>query len=325
MTEIKICTPDEVDLQAYADMQQESFRELLAEMGVSGDFMTPEFYRWKYNPPSGPAKVILGLKEDRIVTATMLQPLVLRHQGRRFTAWQNGDTATLAEFRCLGLYPRCMKAAVRSVQEDELLFGFPNKNSIRGFSFFVKTGKGVVRLLAKLHLRPSWLSRSADCTRVTSFLGGDFAFDFSDLSSDELPVMEKTPAYLEWRYLQHPVHQYHAFVRRDPSGAIRAIAVLREAEIRGKKATMVMELLGRDVRSMRRVLHHALAEAKTSRILMAYNTALTRDRAFRLGFVTVPMRFIPKQQSLFASANGVDAQAVLALPWQLQMGDWDGF
>lgn len=321
MSKISVHDPDDLDLEEYALMQKEAFKDLLDEMGVSDSFMTPDFYKWKYKTPYGNARIVTSRIDEKLVSSTMIQPTKIKYKGASFKAWQNGDTATIKEYRNIGLYPRCMKAVIRELGENDLIFGFPNKNSVRGFSFFVEYNKGVVPLLARFSLLPNLLPNRMVFT-INRF--EDHDINWLLMQNDKSPIFSKNSVWLDWRYTDHPVHKYSKHILKDEKGIVSAVVVTRNAIIAGKKVLLIMEVMGTSISQIRKILQTVIPQQKNGPYVLSFNNMFTFSEALYLGFVSVPDKFIPKQQLLFVLAKG-DAKVILPPSWQLQMGDWDGF
>ncbi|MGE5109066.1 MAG: hypothetical protein ACM3H8_16130, partial [Sphingobacteriales bacterium] len=64
---LKITDIDNVDLDQYCLLHRTAFKELLDKQSVKADFITPEFFKWKYNTPAGKSKIAIIEKDERIV------------------------------------------------------------------------------------------------------------------------------------------------------------------------------------------------------------------------------------------------------------------
>lgn len=321
-SQILVVSPDDLSFDEYSAMQRLSFKDLFEEMGVSNDFITPDFFRWKYNSPYGQAKIILGKKNNEILAATMINPHRLKYEDETIIAWQNGDTATIPAARKIGLYPRCMKKAVSLVGGNEIIFGFPNKNSVRGFSFYVKHFKGLVPLWA----RPSFfriLPISGHIVSVSRF--STLKSNVFGLYSDRRPFFQRSSEYLDWRYSEHPIYDYIKYAYIDSMDQICGYIIARETIIQNHKAIIVMELVGKKNRVLQTLLSALSSRVPSLSVLLTFSTKLKMLSALQIGFIQVPQRIIPKKQVLYASAKGDSALRVLEQNWAIQMGDWDGF
>ncbi|MBN2804080.1 MAG: GNAT family N-acetyltransferase [Deltaproteobacteria bacterium] len=322
MINIDIYNSENIDFVEFSNMQRDSFKELLSKMGVSDSFMTPDFYKWKYNSPFGQAKIVLAREDKKIVASTVNQALKIQHGELEFSAWQNGDSAMLPKYRGQGLYNKCVKKAVESLEENEIIYGFPNKNSIRGFSSHVTMDKGIIPLLASSSLFPFWAS-GKHITLIKSFSQIDY--NFKAFRNFNTVSILKNKEYLSWRYENHPLNSYVSYFYNNIDNNEQAVVVTRKAVIDGKKVLVIMELLGTSLKAMSKVLGYAISKQRTGLATLMFNNSFTFFEALYLGFIKVPHQLLPKTQILFADAKGKDAKAVLNLPWQIQMGDWDGF
>jgi hypothetical protein len=322
MFDIDVYRPDEVDLDEFAGMQRAAFKDLLEKMGVDNAFMTAEFYQWKYNGPFGRAKMSLAKDGGRIIASTVNQALEIQHNETTYRAWQNGDSAMLPQYRGKGLYHRCVGKAVASLEENELIYGFPNENSKRGFSAHVPVNKGVIPLLATPSVFPLTASGKY-IAQVESFAETSLPPDLG--LKRGTAALKKTSEYLAWRYDRHPVNSYTSFVYRHPTTADQAVVVTRKADIGGKRVLLVMELLGGSIRAMARVLHFAIRKQRTGVATLMFNNTFGTGEMIRLGFMKVPPPLLPKKQLLFVHGSSGAATALLDIPWLVQMGDWDGF
>ena len=322
MFDVDVYRPEEVELDEFANMQKESFKELLEKMGVSDAFITPEFYHWKYNGPFGSAKLVLAKDNGRIIASTVNHALKIQSAGREFRIWQNGDSAMLPQYRGKGLYHKCVKKAVESLAEDELIFGFPNINSVRGFSAHVPIDKGVIPLLAAPSIHPLWAS-GKHIIQVHDF--SKTALDSSAFAEGRAISLLKDNAYLTWRYDKHPVNRYVSYFYHNSITGEQAVVVTRKADIGKRKVLVIMELFGTSLKSMSGLLHFAIKKQRTGLATLMFNSSFQTIETLRLGFIKVPTSLIPKKQALFVYANGDAARALLDKPWRIQMGDWDGF
>ena len=78
MPEFILTDPRDLDYNAFATLQRSAYTIMLSSFQVSCEYMTPAFYRWKFNPPSGPAKIALVFENKRMVSTNTLIPTVFR-------------------------------------------------------------------------------------------------------------------------------------------------------------------------------------------------------------------------------------------------------
>lgn len=321
--EVTVAEPESLDLEEYAGLQRASYAELLAGTGMESA-LRPELYGWKYRTASGSGKVALVRDGGALVAANAMFPVEVGDGPTRAIAWQSCDTATHPSARGRGLFTRCITALREALPADALFFGFPNHNSIRGFEKLGWQLRADVRTFA----RPLPTGATRRFHDVAPAAGEDESLDaFADaLCAATGPTVRRTAAYLRWRYATHPVNRYEAFVLRD-GGAVRGLVVIRRATVRGRELAAVMEALGLDRSSTRRVLRFASAWAaeRGLRWVVAMGTSLPVLDAARAGFLAVPRRALPKRQVLMGAAQGPAARSLWARDWNVQLGDWDAF
>ena len=320
---VTVVTPDAIDFGAYASLQRASFASLLTRSGVADDFMSPDYYQWKYQPPAGPARVAIALEHGEMVGSLGMFPLRIAARGRELIGWQFCDGATAPQKRGLGYFAECVRALHAQLGPDELSFGFPNANSRRSFGEIgwretqtVTTFAGVIPLTPRLR---------GDEDLVEFDLANDMP-NARTAAENSRPGLVRDAAYLRWRYGRHPLRPYSVYVRRTGGGADGYI-VLREASIAGRRAVLVMELHA----SSPAVETALLAKAADwgvqhgIRYIVMVSNCLSGWTALKRGFVLLPSRLLPKRQTLMGAGTTPDADAVMNEDWLVQMGDWDAF
>jgi len=317
---------DALDYAVYVNLQREAYAELLRAQQVSDSYMSEAYYRWKYDTPPSRARIALAHSGSHLVAANAMYPLCLRLGDSRVQAWQSCDTATAPAARGKGCFQGCLRVLEESLEPNSVFFGFPNRNSIRGF---VKLG-WEEKTTVRTYVNPFTFLRK----KQSPFISEIEAFDetqelFGDkLAHRDIVCVERSAAYLNWRYTRHPIHDYamHAFTE---DGETRGYLVVRVAQAMGRRLLVVMESLGltRSIEAL--LLRHAAGKAWevgcTQMVLL--DSALPLPTALAAGCVPVPERFLPKRQVLmgYATAGGGSARAFMAARWRVQLGDWDAF
>lgn len=319
---IKVVSPDELDLQAYAHMQRQSFAELLQQSGVSDEFISPKYYQWKYRPPAGNARIALVFDEGEMVASNAMFPLKIAVGERELQGWQSCDTATVPKARGKGYFMKCLKVLEAELKPGEIFFGFPNKNSKRGFEKLgwreTQTVPAFVKIIPFL-----WGRENA---------GEDIGFDLVNGTFDPpetatvRPTLVRNAAYLRWRYEEHPTCKYSIYAHR-MNHALDGYVVIREAEIMGRRAVLLMELHASSQAVERALLmkaKHCGVKRGIHYVVMVSNY-FTGWSGLLKGFILIPSRFLPKQQVLMGSGTTPETHEVMGEQWLVQLGDWDGF
>ena len=325
MISIKVITPDQLDFEAYVHLQKSAYADLLKQTKASDHFMTPEFYRWKYSPPAGDAKIAVIYEEGELAAANAMFPLLIHYQEQIIYGWQSCDTATLPSGRGKGYFLKCLHALVEELQEGELFFGFPNRNSIRGFKKIGWSEIGDLTTWIKpitVNLR---MKRNLNIIEVEQFSDRQDSLNQILVNSGD-SILDRGAKYMNWRYVNHPVFSYRIFAHDSPEGR-QGVVVFRKANIMGRDWAIVMDLWGINSSTERDLLREVSVQAKRQKLsrMVMLNTGLSFYSRLSTGFFPVPSWMTPKRNILMGSAKGGRAEALLNAKWHLRTGDWDVF
>jgi hypothetical protein len=314
----------EVDLDALGDLQRTVFGELLAQHGLTADFMDEAYFRWKFDTPCGEGRfAVIEDGDGRYLASSAMFPITVRLGVRRVPAWHNGDSITRTEARGKGAYGACLSALRDDLAPGEVMVAFPNENSLRGFTRFgaienVDLGQWVAPL-------PHAALFSPGIREVERF---DPSLDaMADrIAAEGPPMIARSARLLDWRYTDHPVTDYDRFEAVE-GGQVIGWAVSRRMTFQGAPVTVVCEVWGRDrpvrIRLLRRLARRALRRGAPSLVLP--HSDLSWTVAAALGFVPLPGPLQPKRQVMMGVGTDPSSWAVLQVPWRIQGGDWDGF
>ena len=138
-------------------------------------------------------------------------------------------------------------------------------------------------------------------------------------------MFERSLAYLNWRYMRHPLRKY-SFFELTTNGGLRGVVVLRELEMFGQRLVVVTELHTLDRASERTLMRFSASFAweRSIPFTLAINNTLGTGTALRAAFFPVPNWALPKRQILMGNAFGEHAETLWRRDWRLQIGDWDG-
>ncbi|MDZ4772896.1 MAG: GNAT family N-acetyltransferase [Planctomycetota bacterium] len=307
---------DEIDRDAYCRLQQSAFAEIFAKNGVPIERLNRAFLEWKYAPPAGRARVAVVMHGDEMVASNAMFPLRVVHGDEQASAWQSCDTATSPAARGKGYFKKCITTLRDSLSAGETFFGYPNENSKKGFE-----GIGWnVAAEVPFRARPIWWGAKVgpEIATVQTF----------DARQDDLAkhlavgadaMIERSAAYLNWRYVRHPFFAYERY-QCVHDGRVTGLLVLNQAVVRGKRVMVVMEFLAIDVRWARSMAARALRSARDgdcSMMIAIGNRPVP-------GLWRVPKALAPKQQLLMGQKIG-PPHGALTEPWLVQAGDWDVF
>lgn len=326
-SEVRLVEAEQLDYPRFADLQRTAFADVLAALDSDGSHFTADFYRWKYGGPLGPARVAEGTLGEAVVAGNSMTRFRVRTPLGMLSGWQSCDTATLPDARGQGFFSRCISALEQSLSDGELFFGFPNKNSLRGFE---KLGwmvwRDVDTWVKPLSFTPGGLGYSQDVQQIERFDLRQERLNEA-IASSGVSYLDRSAAYMNWRYLDHPLFRYQALAWPMNDEEWGAVAVVREARVAGRRYLMVMELWGLAPELERRMLLHCTALAARQGLphLVVMDSSRETWSKWSSGFVRIPRRLLPKRQLLMGQRIGERRAPLQGLDWRTQFGDWDAF
>lgn len=181
---------------------------------------------WQYYlNPVGTAKSWVAKHQGKVVANYTAIPHTLRVEGALRPSWRVQDVITHPEYRGAGLYGRLSDEANRFLQNSafDLNFTFPNENSHGGFikRNWVASQRIPLWIDSALH-KPSVSSLNAE--PIEEF-GEEDAAIWRDYAESIRYGVERSAAYLNWRYFQKPLGTYSAF--RFSSKGSRAVGIFK--------------------------------------------------------------------------------------------------
>jgi hypothetical protein len=307
---------NDIDKGAYCRLQQSAFAEIFARNAIPIERLNRAFLDWKYSGPAGPARIAIVMHGDEMVASNAMFQLALVRGSQRTRGWQSCDTATSPAARGKGYFKKCITALRDGIASGELFFGYPNENSKKGFEGIGWNVEAEIPLRA----RPVWWGARVGSEVVPVEQFGATQDEFArTFPAHETLMIERSAAYLNWRYVQHPLVQYERYhCVRD--GRVTGLLVLNRSGVRRKKVMVVMEFLAADEASTRALRARAVESAHAGRCSLML--ALANQPV--PGLWSVPRFLAPKQQLLMGQTIG-PPHAPLAATWLVQTGDWDVF
>ena len=208
--------------------------------------MTEAEFKWKYlDNPAGKARVWLSRdkKKDIICGSWSLFPLFITIEGRKVLCMQAGDLMVLREFRRRGLFRAMYQASIDCLENStvEALIAFPEDNG-KSYSGFVNFGwkneahletykrliqftdfesRIIPNILKKIVSPMTFLYNFNQILRKIfnkdariepiDFFDDRFQKLFNKYVSGSTCCIQRSPSYLNWKFLHKPQHHNIAY------------------------------------------------------------------------------------------------------------------
>lgn len=261
---------------------------------------------WKFNesPFGAGVAIVVRNQGGEVVGMNAYQPVVIRTaDGSALRGHQSMDTVIAESCRNQGLLTRVFRAYYERTNVD-FVYGFPNRNSAHAlFNKLGWTRFGLVPTRVKA-LRTGFLARRLGLDFINLAVpqfrrvrgSSSLLASFNDTheaawrslleNSPGLWGVERSADYLNWRYRDHPTHNYRILSRPDGSFIV---SIIRHKQ--GARILYLMEALGQPatlIDMLREV--HADAREQGAELAMAWGGAQAPlKQVFRtVGYHAIP-------------------------------------
>lgn len=272
------------------------------------DIPSPDALAHKYLTTEFPSKIAVHFDRKSVVAMNGLTPIPVRNKGVISTAWMSCDTATHPNFQGQGFFKRCVLALEESLSSNELIFGFPNQNSMPGFEKLGWKSKNEL----KLKIAPRTLLKSRNLHMVEIDLQ-----DYVD-NNHHLNGINKNSQYLSWRYN----------LRRDNYQAFRVIAhdfqfevITKKINLNGVNVSLVLEISKFNPNCLALLRNISIFQNTSGILVSTYN--IKNDNFIGNGFFSIPKKFNPRPIILSGKTIGDPLNVSELKNWSLSLGDFD--
>ncbi|MGD6856667.1 GNAT family N-acetyltransferase [Bacillus infantis] len=214
INEINIRTYENKDKDQVLDLLNRNF-QIQEHMKLNRD---SEWWEWKYERNIfGKPIIYVAERNDKIIGVRPFWPWQLSNGGQVLTCYQPIDSVVDKEYRGIGLFTMLTKnALVENKEKMDLVFNFPNEQSIRGnlklgwtfvnkLNWYVKVNKFYTfyKLIKNYNGFESCSLQAEDLISEDKIKKIDYSIDagniFRTIKSEE---------FLKWRFLEHPKIKY---------------------------------------------------------------------------------------------------------------------
>jgi len=351
-----------VRLMAPADQERllNKIKNILSETGANkAPIFSQELWEWQCLSPEFEAFITIAEDGPEIVGWYHLVSRAMRIDGQPRVMVLLQDLGVLPEYRRHGLFNRIAQVSMDECTRRvwDITYSFPNHRSFPGLikhQGYTYIGNAPLRvrpltpgemLAARLPVKGLWrligragmavynvlfpLHRPAglQVEEVTHFGQEVDAVSNDFLGKVRLGCL-RSAAFLNWRYLAKPTHEYRAWgARRD--GQLNAFLITRRATMFGADCMVIMDLGCRDgaeadLLALIAARLRAEREAGAS-LAVTMGTHPFFSQLGRLGYLRIPDRINPRPLRFTARAHTdrVGDEIKVMSNWLTTPGDWD--
>jgi len=298
-----------IDYKEMHSLLKEAFAHR-SKSKVDVEIPSPQSLEFKYRNAVGPSKLATIRCNGELVAMNGLIPMEIRNSGFPTVGWMSCDTATHPGYQGRGLFKQCVSALEVSLPDGAFLFGFPNINSMPGFT---KMGW---RHLAEVDL---YFSSSLLGTKKSAIVR---EVDFNALNNfpPNPNGIVKSREYLIWRY--DPLRGEYQVHEISSEGSIYFV-ISRKLKINGIIFSLILDVISENQLLPGKSLRKLCKVQNTFGILLAPGIH-SRLELGKNGFLRVPSFLISRKINLAGKFLADDAdKSLTASNWNLSLGDFD--
>ena len=342
-----------------------AIRAILTEVGAHNvDIYDQAYWEWQYKDlPSGKSHVYAAWDGDRIIGYYHVPVYRCSINGEEKLIGNIQDVAVDPNYRGGGLFRKLADFANEDLNNSEvdLIYTFPNEKSIHTFvkyNNFKVVGAvpayirpvriaGIIRSrlnLLGLEKLAGWFGdalvglissnaklKDASVERI-SIIDDEVEEVFAAYSKGFKHHLIRNKAWLDWRYLKSVRGKHHILGVRE-AGKLTAILVLKEDEMLGNPAMLIMDLAhaaGKET-SLLYLIDQVRKRSELTGarfdLLFVSGFAPVLGSLLQVGFFQIPNRLNPRILNLLTrTSDGTDVTVILEpKDWLLTLGDWDVF
>lgn len=281
-----------------------------SKSNVDVEIPSSQSLEFKYQNSVGPSKLATVRCNGELVAMNGLIPMGIRNSGFPTVGWMSCDTATHPDYQGRGLFKQCVSALEDSLPAGAFLFGFPNLNSMPGF-----TKMGWRRLAEiDLYFSPSLLvsKKSAIVKEVDIHTSMNYPPNPNGIV--------KSGEYLSWRY--GPLrgeYQVHEISSED----FIYVVISRKLKINGIIFSLILDVLSENHLLEGKFLRKLCRVQNTFGLLMAPEI-FSRIELGKNGFLRVPSFLVSRKMNLAGKfVSGHADKSLTTSHWNLSLGDFD--
>lgn len=335
-------------------------RNTLAETGAhKAVIFNQELWEWQCLSPEFEAFVTVAVDGDTVIGWYHLVSREMRNGGKPGVMVLLQDLGVLPNYRRHGLFTRIAEFSMEECTRRgwDITYSFPNHRSFPGLikqQGYTYPGnaplrvrplepdrmledrlpfKGLQRLIGRAGMAvynglfPLWTPPELEIEEVKHFDETVNAVSSDFLSKVRMGCV-RSAAFLNWRFLAKPTHEYRAWGSRR-EGQLTSYLITRRESMFGTDCLVLMDLGcldGREADLLALIAARTLAERGEGAVLaVTMGTHPFFSRLGRLGYIRIPDRINPRPLRFVAHAHTdrVGAEINVMANWFTTPADWD--
>ena len=250
MAQINIRVAYKNDQGQILNLLNEVFSSQQRSAGTRG----VSFWNWKFeNNVFGKAKLIIAEHENKVIATSTLWPWEFSLRGQILRAYQPCDTVVHPDFQGKGLFKKINLQRLKESHNEQidLLFNFPNKNSLNGYLSLGWENLGqlpwMVRLLKPFSVLKNYFKETKS---VNLHINQEYHIEQNIAESlaqssctwDKFIQINRKQGFFEWRYIDKPGREYGMI--KYEKGRKKIIAVFTLSQSGMNVEMIIVDLIG---------------------------------------------------------------------------------
>lgn len=201
-----------MEIKSYQLNDEHAIVELFRS--AFGKEMSLEYWNWRFanNPFSKKMFIELMWDNDLLVGHYAISPVEMLIKNQKTNTALSMTTMTHPEYGGKGIFSQLAESLYKKLSKEDFKFvwGFPNNNSHYGFKKNLGWEDIAIQGMMSLNVSKilNIINQNTEGVQIKSISEVNDEFIFSLNISEKLIKINKTRAYIQWRYFDNPTTEY---------------------------------------------------------------------------------------------------------------------
>lgn len=223
--------------------------------------MSLNYWLWRFqNNPAGKHFIKLMWDEGKLVGHYAVSPVVMQVDGKPCLTTLSMSTMTHPEYGGRGIFKDLAFSIYNQLEQEKdvvNIWGYPNGNSHYGF--IKNLGWKDLAVVHTLAITTERFTPSlSDKIEIASDFSNEHAQQLSECAAAFSVKIDRSVAYLKWRYIDNPSNKYTIFQFKDSSEFVVA-KLYRSPNVPGTWEVFIMEFGMKDVTKSQEMFEYIMA------------------------------------------------------------------